>query len=135
MFKVNLLVFLLIVGVFFQNVYADDMSSALQKTQECLRNQNCDAAKTEAGMAADQKALEAAGGSAGNKQELYNISAEIMPILLQQTGGDPAKMQAIMLKAQADPESFLNSLSPEIRAKIKNAADAVEKNKVVGQKP
>ncbi|WP_333876855.1 hypothetical protein [Methylobacter sp.] len=120
----------------FQNVYADDdINSALLKTQDCLRNQNCDAAKTETGRAAEQKALEAVGGNAGNMQELYNISADIMPILLQQTGGDPAKMQALMLKAQTDPESFLNSLSPEVQAKIKNASDAVEKNKAAGQKP
>ncbi|MGZ4956172.1 MAG: hypothetical protein ACXV8Q_13780 [Methylobacter sp.] len=112
----------------FQNVYADDdINSALLKTQDCLRNQNCDAAKTETGRAAEQKALEAVGGNAGNMQELYNISADIMPILLQQTGGDPAKMQALMLKAQTDPESFLNSLSPEVQAKIKNSSDAVEK--------
>ncbi|MGZ4976217.1 MAG: hypothetical protein ACXV8O_03610 [Methylobacter sp.] len=135
MFKVNLLVFLLVAGMSFQNAYADDASSALQKTQDCLRNQNCDAATTEIGRDADQKALEAVGGNAHDKQELYNISADIMPLLLQQAGGDPEKMQAIMLKAQTDPESFLNSLSPEIRAKIKNASIAIEKNRASGQKP
>jgi hypothetical protein len=60
MFKVNLFVSLLIVGMFFQNVYAGDLSSALQKTQDCLRNQNCDPAKTDVGKAANQRAL---GGS------------------------------------------------------------------------
>ncbi|MCK9620955.1 MAG: hypothetical protein M0R47_10520 [Methylobacter sp.] len=135
MFKVNLLVFLLAVGMSVQIVYADDMSSALQKTQDCLRNQNCDAARTEAGIAANQKALEAVGGNARDMQELYNISADIMPILEQQAGGDPVKMQALMLKAQTDPEGFLNSLSPEIRAMIKNVSNAVEKNQALRQKP
>ena len=69
------------------------------------------------------------------KQELYNIAADVMPILVQQAGEDPTKMQAILLKAQADPVSFLNSLPPEIQVKIKNAANAVEKNQVSGQKP
>src|SRR5450631_638462 len=100
MFKINLFVSLLVVGMSFQNVYADDMSSALQKTQDCLRNQNCDPAKTGVGKVADQKALKAVGGNASNKQELYNIAADVMPILVQQAGGDPTKMQAIMLKAQ-----------------------------------
>jgi hypothetical protein len=135
MFKVELFVFLLAVGMPFQNVYAeDDISSALQQTQDCLRNQNCDAAKTDdAGRAAVQKALEAVGGNAGNLQELYNISVDIMPILLQQAGGDPVKMQAIMLKAQTDPESFLNSLTPEVQAKIKNVSNVMERNKASGQ--
>jgi hypothetical protein len=135
MFKVNLTVSLLVVGMCFQNVYADDTSSALQKTQECLRNQNCDPAKSDAGKVADQKALEAVNGNASNKQELYNIAADVMPILVQQAGEDPTKMQTILLKAQTDPESFLNSLPPEIQAKIKNVANAINKNEASGENP
>jgi len=135
MFKVNLFVSLLIVGMSFQNVNADDISSALQTTQDCLRNQNCDPSKTDVGKAADQRALGAVGGNASIKQELYNIAADVMPILVKQTGEDPAKMQAILLKAQADPVNFLNSLPPEIQVKIKNASNAVEKNQVSGQNP
>lgn len=134
MFKVNLFVLLLVVGLFFQNSYADDdIGSALQKTQDCLRHQNCDSLNTDTGRTANQNALEAVDGNDRNKQELYNISAEIMPILLQQAGEDPAKMQATLLKAQTDPESFLNSLPPEIQVKIKNAAILVEKNQKSGQ--
>ncbi|MDD1606068.1 MAG: hypothetical protein LUP96_05140 [Methylococcaceae bacterium] len=111
-----------------QNVYAeDDIISALQKTQDCLRNQTCEAAKSNAGQAADQKALAAVGGNTSNEQELYNISADIMPMLIQQTGGDSEKMQALLLKAQTDPQGFLNSLPPDIQTKIKNLANAVEK--------
>jgi len=128
MFKVNLFVSLFIVGMSFQNVNADDVSSALQETQDCLRNQSCDPAKTDVGQAADQRALGVVGGNASIKQELYDIAADVMPILVQQAGEDPTKMQAILLKAQADPVSFLNSLPPGIQEKIKNAADAVEKN-------
>lgn len=128
MFKANLFVFLL-VGMSFQTVYADDdINSALQQTQDCLINQNCDSAKTAAGKAADQKALEAVGGNTANQQVLYSISADIMSALVKQAGGDPAKMQAIMLNAQSNPEAFFNSLPSEIQAKIKNLAKTVEKN-------
>ena len=135
MFKVKLFVLLFIVGMSFQNVYADDINSALQKTQDCLRNQNCDPAKTVIGRVADQKALGVVNGNAINKQALYDIAADIMPILVQQAGEDPTKMQAILLKAQADPVNFLNSLPPEIQMKIKNTANAVEKNQISGQNP
>ncbi len=128
MLKLNQFVCLLVIGLAWQNIYAeDDTVSALQKTQDCLRNQTCEAAKSGAGQAANQKALEAVGGNTSNKQELYNISADIMPILIQQTGGNDEKMQALMLKAQTDPEGFLNSLPPDVQAKIKNLANAVEK--------
>jgi len=132
MFKLSIF---LMAAIFVQDVYADDLTSALQKTEECLRRQNCDAATTDAGKEAGRKALAAVGGSVRDKQELYNMSADIMPILFQQAGGDPAKMQALLLKAQTDPESFLNSLSPELKAKIRNIAIEVEKNQTLGQKP
>jgi hypothetical protein len=128
--KVTQFIFLLCLVVSFQVVYAEeDTNTALQKTQDCLRNQNCESAKTPQGQAADQKALEAVGGNVQDKQQMYNISADIMPILMQQTGGDQQKMQVLMLKAQTDPEGFFNSLSPDAQAKIKSLAITVEKNK------
>jgi len=136
MSKIILCVFVLAAGMSGQDIYADDaVNSALQKTQDCLRDQNCDAAATDAGKEADQKAWAAMGGNAHDKQELYNISADIMPILVRQAGGDPVKMQNLMLKAQTDPESFLNSLSPDLKEKIKNIANALDKNQASGQRP
>lgn len=128
MLNIKSLLLLLAITVFFQNVSADDdVNAALQKTQECLKNQNCDSAKTAAGQTANQKALEAVAGNASNQQELYNIAADIMPFLIEQTGGDLEKLQALILKAQNDPAGFLNSLPADIQAKIKNSAKAVEK--------
>ncbi|MEC4749072.1 hypothetical protein [Methylomicrobium sp. Wu6] len=126
---------LALLAMSLQNGYADDTGFALQQTQECLRNQNCDSVNTDEGNAAVEKALEAAGGDAGNTQALYNIAADIMPILVQQADGDPANMQTILTKAQTDPESFLNSLPSEIQEKIKSVANTVEKNRTSGQKP
>ena len=128
MLNIKSLLLFLAITVSFQNVSADDdINTALQKTQECLKNQNCDSAKTTAGQAANQKALDAVAGDASNQQELYNIAADIMPFLIEQTGGDLEKLQALMLKAQNDPAGFLNSLPADIQAKIKNVAKAVEK--------
>jgi hypothetical protein len=128
MFKISPLVLLFVITLFVPTVYAEDEASALQKTQDCLKNQNCESMKSNAGRSADQKALEAVGGDAAKKQAIYNISAdEIMPVLAQQTNGDPEKMQLLLLKAQTDPEGFMNSLPPETQAKIKNIAASVEK--------
>ncbi len=136
MFKIKLGVFVLVAGMSGQDIYADDaVGSALQKTQDCLRNQNCDAAATDAGKEADRKALAAISGNARDKQELYNLSADIMPILVQQAGGDPVTMQNLMRKAQTDPESFLNSLSPDLKEKIKKYANELDKHQVSGQRP
>lgn len=126
MFKLNQFIFLILIGLTCHNANAtDELSIALQQTQECLKKQNCDSALSSAGQAADQKALNAVGGNAANKQELYNLSAEIMPILVQQTGGDPEKMQALIQKALTDPEAFFNSLPADTRAQIKNLANTI----------
>ncbi|MBP6300285.1 MAG: hypothetical protein KA365_07730 [Arenimonas sp.] len=127
MFKLNQVIFLILIGLFCHNANAtNELSIALQQTQECLKKQNCDSAKSSAGQAADQKALDAVGGNAANKQELYNLSAEILPILVQQTSGDPEKMQALIQKALTDPEAFFNSLPADTQAQIKNLANTVD---------
>jgi hypothetical protein len=127
MVKFKLAIGLWVVGGFFQNGYADEgVGSALLKTQDCLRNQSCESAKTDAGMAADLKALEAVGGNIGGKQALYSISADIMPVLEKQAGGDALKMQEIIQKAQTDPEGFLNALPADLQAKIKNISNAAQ---------
>lgn len=122
--------------VSFQVAFAEnEMDSALQNTQECLKNQNCDAAATEEGKAAAQNALAAVQGNSEKTKELYRISAELLPILLQQSGGDPATMQTIVHKAQANPEAFLQSLPAEMQARIKKVADDLEKNQDSGPNP
>ena len=135
MFKVKLWATLFLVGMSFQQASAEDDMAALLKTQECLRNQNCDSANTNEGKSAEQQALDATAGNTSQSQELHNISADIMPFLLQQSAGDPAKMQALMLKAQTDPESFLNSLPTGLQAKIQKVASDIEKNRTPGKSP
>ena len=129
MFKNHLpMIALLALALPFQALHADDAAdAALLETIQCLKSQNCASAKTGAGQAADQKALQAAGGNAAGKQALYDISADIMPVLLQNAGGDPEKMQAILQKAQTDPEAFFNSLPADIQSKIQSAAETIEK--------
>jgi hypothetical protein len=120
-------VLLLGASLSFQIVLADDaVDAALRQTQECLRNNNCESATTVEGKAAAQQALSAVGGDVAKQQGLNNLAADIMPILVQQSGGDPQKMQELMLKAQTNPEQFINSLPLNLQAQIKNAAIAAE---------
>jgi len=119
-----------------QSSFAEnEMDSALQSTQECLKNQNCDAAATGEGKVAAQNALAAVQGNSEKTKELYSISAQLLPILLQQSGGDPTTMQTIVHKAQANPEAFLQSLPADMQARIKKVANDLEKNQDTGLNP
>ena len=113
-------------GLIGQNATADqNVDSALLNTQDCLRKQNCDSANSAVGKAAHQQAAKAVAGDAAKQQALYDLSADILPILLQQSGGDPAKMQTILMKAQNDPAGFLESLPVDIRNKIQTLSTEV----------
>jgi hypothetical protein len=131
MFKAIFIATLLALAMSFQLVRADDASLALQETQDCLRKLNCGSAMTDAGKAADRKVLDALGGDTSKKEELYGISADILPILVQQAGGDPTKMLAILEKVQNNPEDFLKLLPPELQNRIKNAATELEKDQAL----
>jgi len=136
MYKTHLCLAFFLVSMGLQHANAVEIdNAALNAAQECLKNQNCDAAKTTEGQAAEQKALAAVGGNAPNYQELHTLAAELMPILLQQSGGDPAHLQNILKNAQQNPENFLNSLPAQTQTKIKSIAATVEKNQQSGQKP
>src|SRR5437764_573202 len=87
---------------------------ATSQTQDLLRDssQRDKAVQENASTrAADQQAAQVAGSKA-NKDEIYSISADIMPSLVQKTNGDPKKMQEILDRAKADPEGFAKTLSP-----------------------
>ncbi|ESS69561.1 hypothetical protein MGMO_131c00030 [Methyloglobulus morosus KoM1] len=131
MFKAIFIAPLLALAMSFQQAHADDTSIALQETQDCLRKQNCSSATTDAGKAADRKVLDALGGDASIKQELYGISADILPILVQQAGGDTTKMLAILEKAQNNPEDFLKLLPLELQNRIKIVATGLDKDQAL----
>jgi hypothetical protein len=135
MVKVKFFMFLLVAGIAVQNVYAFDLNSALQKTQACLKNRNCDSLLSDAGKAADQNALAAVAGNADDQQKLYDLAAKVMPILTQQANGDPLKLQALLTKAQADPQGFINSLPPSLQAQLSNMAATLLKNQAPAHQP
>lgn len=76
---------------------------------------------------AHQKVKEITGGNQRQTQEMYSISAESFDAVVRQANGDPAKIQEILGKAQADPKGFLQSLPPEQRERIRALASEIEK--------
>jgi flagellum-specific peptidoglycan hydrolase FlgJ len=99
---------------------------ALDKTVELMndRSQREKAAKENTSAAAAHAEVQKLGG-AQTQDAVYGVGAEIMKSLVQQTGGDPVKMQELMAKAQRDPEGFAKSLSPDQQAKIRSIASEV----------
>ena len=104
----------------------DDASkTAMAQTQNLLKNQaereksmtSLDAKKT------DQQVKDLMGS---DTQGAYDLAAEIFPTLVNESGGDPIKMQATLSQMMKSPESLAAKLTPEQMTRLKELAKRVE---------
>jgi chromosome condensin MukBEF ATPase and DNA-binding subunit MukB len=105
------------------NSGASERDEALRKTQELLRDKT---KRTEA-LEQDSKAKSLNEGVekrlGSQTEQAYELAAQILPVIVERTGGDPAKMQALMESYQKNPKSFFDQLTPEQRKRIKDMAE------------
>jgi hypothetical protein len=101
---------------------------ALDQTQALLRDPTARAAATrgDAKAQALQKNIDTMSGAPANSEKIYGLSAEVFAELVAKTGGDVGKLQQLLSDAQKNPEAFANSLSPEIKEKIRGVASDIE---------
>lgn len=105
--------------------------SALQQTQNLLRTPDArkGAIDTEPAKAADKAVEITALGDPAAKSEVYNIAADLMPWLLEQSQGDPLKMMQLIQEAQKNPQAFLQKMPAAERQKIKNLSGFIDQKK------
>lgn len=140
--NILLLVFIFILSFNFSNVVVAQNDQATEKalkdTQNLLKNKSQREAlfkKDSKAKEADSKVNSVTGDDAANSQKLYDISADIMPSLMQAVGNDPNKAMELLQKAQTDPEGFYKSLPPEIREKIRGVASDIESKNAAKKSP
>lgn len=106
-------------------------NNALQQTQNLLKNSEArkGAINTEPAKAADKTAEITALGDPAAKNEVYNIAADLMPWLVEQSQGDPLKMMQLIQEAQKNPQAFLQRMPASERQKIKNLSGFIEQKK------
>lgn len=117
---------------------ADDLDPALKDVQELLRSQSQREAvikNDNKAKQADDFALQAVGGNQDLKNDVYDVSADIMATVQKLSAGDPAKMNALLQKALQNPGEFLKSLPADQQAKIRDIAAKTEAHKKSAQSP
>jgi hypothetical protein len=115
-----------------------DQQAALQQTKDLLR----DSKQRQVEINKDPKAtdidkkVDALAGTAKNKDEMYDIAAQLMDKIAVEAQGDPAKMQELMIEAQKNPEAFYNKYFDSAQKDhVRNLATKIEKNQpVMGSK-
>lgn len=104
---------------------------ALQKTQADL--QNPDLMKQADGGPAQKAALQQIDkitkGDPKKQQQIQSLGSDIFGDIVKQTDGDPAKIQSLLMNAQANPSQFFQSLSPAQREQIQKMAAEMDGKK------
>lgn len=122
---------LLIISLVFYSAYAsaEDIKEALRETQSVLRDpvrMQEESGKTSEGRKADQDASVVTLGKPELKQDLLNISADLLGWITDSANGDPEKMQQLMQDAISNPKSFYERMPASERAKVKNLSEKIE---------
>ncbi len=105
---------------------------ALSKTQDFLKNKSerdvfiKNAPESQKHM--DQ--MDVMGMNGDQKNQMFNISADVMGQITKDQNGDPDAMKKLLEKAQQNPEEFYKSLSPESRNMIKNLGGQIENSQI-----
>jgi hypothetical protein len=76
-----------------------------------------------AGAAVGAPPVDARLGSLGRSQEFYDLAGQVLTELTERCGGDPDKMSEALTRGKNDPEGFMTTLSPALRARLKALAD------------
>ena len=116
----------------------EEMDPALKDVQDLLRNEskrNVVIKGDSKAQQADSFALAAVGGNQKLKNDVYDVSADIMATVQKLSDGDPAKMNALLQKALQNPGEFLKSLPADQQAKIRDIAAKTEAQKKSAQTP
>lgn len=116
----------------------EDLDAALKDVQDLMRSEakRNDVLKANPkAQQADDFALQAVGGNQALKNDVYDVSADVMATVKELSGGDAAKMNELLQKALQNPAAFLKSLPEAQQAKIRDIAAKTEKQKVTAPIP
>lgn len=127
----NKFISILFVLLLSLNVFADAeddlVNDAVLDTQAKLKSaERGQLLQTNDAKKVNDQALDLVGKESLN--ETYALSADILPILMQQAGS-PEKAAQMLEDAKKNPEEFYKKLPPEIQAKISGLAGKVETRK------
>ncbi len=80
--------------------------------------------------------VDALAGSSKNKEEIYDLASQVMEKVTQEAGGDPEKMEKLLLEAQSNPQAFFEKyFSAEQKKRVRGVAQDIEKNGKGKSKP
>ncbi len=127
MSRVFFLFTILAASVSFSQVEND---YAVTETQKALRDpkarEKIFTQDTGAGIA-HKNAQTLTNGNAQLDQEMWELAAELVPLLAEKGSSDPAQMAQYLEEMRRNPASFIEQFKGPQREKLKNLADKIQK--------
>ncbi|MFN8845523.1 MAG: hypothetical protein ACK5W9_01605 [Bdellovibrionales bacterium] len=126
---VYFLISLVLVCTSFAKSEAEVNQEALKDTQKLLRNKNEREKElnTPEARAAVSNMRNLTQGDSKIEQELWELTADVMPLLVEKTDGDPQKMLELLESAKRDPAGFAAQFKGPEQAKLKAVAEKLSK--------
>jgi len=115
----------------------DNDAEALRKTQEVLRNQaeRHKVLKSPDAVNSAARVNELSGGDPEIEQGIWELAADLMPLLHEASGGDPAKMKQILEEARLNPQGFMNRFPSSQRSKLSELASKLAEKEKKKKRP
>lgn len=78
------------------------------------------------GQHADQRIKSLSGGNTAAEQEMWELAAELLPIIAEKGENDPAKMMEYLEQMKKDPAKFASQFPPAQQQKLKKIAEKLK---------
>ncbi|MFN8792489.1 MAG: hypothetical protein ACK5Y2_13625 [Bdellovibrionales bacterium] len=124
-------------NTFAQSEAPKSDADALRKTQEVLRNQEerHKALNSPEAVNSAARVNELAGGDPEIEQGIWELAADLMPLLHEASGGDPDKMKQILNEARLNPNSFINRFPSSQRSRLSELASKLAEKEKKKKRP
>lgn len=111
------------------SAWAMDTETAVKETQKVLRTPQL-REKTFNDPNANQAhntARTLSGDNAAVEQEMWELAAELVPLLAEKGESDPAKMAEYLEKMRRNPAAFIEQFSEPQRARLRTLSEKIQK--------
>jgi hypothetical protein len=122
------IVSLVFISSTFAKSEAEVNKEALKATQDLLRNKK--EREKELNNPGAQSAVSnmrnLTQGDAKLEEDMWSLAADVMPMLVEMTNGDPKKMLELLENAKRDPAGFASQFKGPEQAKLKAVAEKIQ---------
>ncbi|MCS6837224.1 MAG: hypothetical protein NZ480_00110 [Bdellovibrionaceae bacterium] len=126
------LVFFLLQPISFTSAKESEVPSAVKKVQSELTNPTVRESiirENPKAQEIDKSIQKLVGGNSNLSNQIYELSADMLEILMEKADHQPHKLQLLLYELQKNPAQFLTNMPPPQRKKFEQIVKQIEAQK------